>query len=140
MDTVQISTYQLTLECDAMGLSEVEAQKYFAGNDAPFVRNSYFKERKRVKARKRKMIFTIARHLPEVHVTQISALQVIRKKVFSALLSTKDPFAIVALAKQLIEIERTISEYNGWTQKLTEETLEKYGKPKDIETTVSIPF
>jgi len=136
----QISKYELVKEADAMGLSEKEAMKYFYGNEQTVIgRDNYFKLKKRVQIRKRKMVFTIARFLPEVHVTQISSLQLIKKKVYSALMATGDPFEIVALAKQLIEIERTISEYNGWTQKLTEETLAKYGNQTE-EQSVSIPF
>lgn len=135
----QVSSYQLTLECDAIGLSEVEAEKYFDGNHAKFVRNTYFKDRLRIKERKKQMLFTVAKHLPEVHITQINSLHIIKKKVYSAFLKTGEPFEIVALAKSLIEIERVISEYNGWTQKLSEETLEKYGQQTE-EQPVSVTF
>lgn len=136
----QISKYELVKEADAIGLSEKDTMKYFAGNGETIDRNTYFKYKKRIQARKRDMLFTIAKHLPEVHVTQITAIHVIKKKVFTMLLASGDPFEVVALAKTLLDIERVISEYNGWTQKLTEATLKEYGKPKTEEPIIPIAF
>ena len=141
MNQIEISRYELVKEADAIGLSEKDAMLYFKGSGTEISRVNYFKLKKRVNERKRDMLFIVAKHLPEVHITQITSLQIIKKKVFTALLSTSDPFEIVALAKSLIEIERVISEYNGWTQKLTEETLKKYGQPENKkQTTVPISF
>lgn len=135
-----VSKYDLVREADAMELSEQDAFKYIQSHGEVIGRDTYYKYKKRVQARKRQSLFHVAKNLPEVHITQIEALKLLKKKNYSALLATADPFEIVALSKSILEIERTISEYNGWTQKLSEESIKKYGQPETQETTVPITF
>ena len=140
MELGQISKYDLVREADAMGLSEKDTMKYFKSHNETIDRKTYFVYKKKVKQRKRDMVFYVAKNLPDVHITQIEAMQILKKKNFSALLATADPFEIAALTKTILEIERTISEYNGWTQKLSEETIKKFGPTETQEATVSITF
>ncbi len=133
----QIDYYQLVQEADAIGLTEKEAFLYFRGSlrtpkDAPdpMERTTYFKYLRRVKDRKKDMIFNLAKHLPEVHVTQITSISIIRKRLYTVFLSTESPKLMCEIAKTIVDVERAISEYNGWTQKITEETLKQFDATK----------
>lgn len=141
METVQITNYDLVHDADTIGLTEIEAFKYFKAvlatpqNQDPKVmdRKTYFVIKKRVKEHKVEMLFTLAKELPEVHVTQISSLQLIRKRLFSKFLSESSTKLMCELAKTIVDVERAISEYNGWTQKISEETIKKFDTTKTEE-------
>lgn len=141
-----ISNYQLVQDVDTIGLTEPEAYKYFAAALGPdkqgkpsklMDRSTYYKILKRVKEHKKEMLFTLAKHLPETHITQIESLRLIRKRLFSKFLSESSTKLLCELAKTLVEIERAISEYNGWTQKISEETLKRFD-PTETETQASL--
>lgn len=149
METQLISNYQLVQDVDTIGLTEPEAFKYFAaalgpdkdGKPAKLMdRTTYYKNLKRVKEHKKEMLFTLAKHLPEAHVTQIESLRLIRKRLFSKFLSESSTKLLCELARTLVEIERAISEYNGWTQKLSEETLKQFGSTKEEEPAIIHPL
>jgi len=146
MTEQQIDYYQLVQESDAIGLNEKEAFRYFRGvlhtkPDAPdpMERGTYFKYKTRVKERKKELLFTLAKHLPEVHVTQITALQIVKKRLYSVFLSTESPKLMCDIAKTIIDIERAISEYNGWTQRISEETLKQFVSTEKTEQPVIHP-
>jgi hypothetical protein len=124
------NAYLLVQEADTIGLSEKEAMVYLKNSGESMDRVTYFKYKKRVKDRKQKMLFHVAQHLPDVHITQISTLQMVRKKLlltFLALGKDVDPKVLGDLSSKIIEVERAISDYNGWTQTITEDTLAKFG-------------
>jgi hypothetical protein len=124
------NAYLLVQEADTIGLSEKEAMVYLKNSGESMDRVTYFKYKKRVKDRKQQMLFHVAQHLPDVHITQISTLQMVRKKLlltFLALGKDVDPKVLGDLSSKIIEVERAISDYNGWTQTITEDTLAKFG-------------
>jgi len=136
METLQISNYQLVQESDTIGLSEKESFLYFKASLTPDAtgkkpqlmdRTTYYRLLARIKKRKQEMLFTLAKHLPDAHITQIESLKLIRKKLFLKFLSEGNTRLLCDLAKTLIEVERAISEYNGWTQRISEETLKTFG-------------
>ena len=137
MKTTEIPNYQLVQESDTIGLNEKESFLYFKSTIAQqtplgskprkiMSSKTYYVYKKRIKDRKQEMVFTIAKDLPEIHITQISSLQLIRKTVFRKFLSEDNSHNLSELAKTLIELERAIAEWNGWTQKITEETLKRF--------------
>jgi len=140
METQLISNYDLVHDADTIGLNEPEAYRYFASALGPtkegkprklMDRTTYYKNLKRVKEHKQQMLFTLAKTLPEVHVTQIESLRMIRKRLFSVFLSEKSTKLMCDVAKTIVEVERAISEYNGWTQKITEETVKRFDATKE---------
>ncbi len=140
MENQQIDYYQLVQEADAIGLTEKEAFRYFRGTlqlkeadpDA-MDRSTYFKYLNRVKERKKELLFTLAKHLPEIHITQITAIQIVRKRLYSVFLSEKSTKLMCEVAKTIIDVERAISEYNGWTQRISEETLKQFVSTEKAE-------
>jgi len=140
MTEQQIDYYQLVQESDAIGLNEKEAFRYFRGvlhtkpeAPDPMERTTYFKYLKRVRERKNELLFTLAKHLPEVHVTQITALQIVKKRLYSVFLAEKSTKLMCEVAKTIVDVERAISEYNGWTQRISEETLKQFGSTEKAE-------
>jgi len=130
----QIGNYQLVQEADVIGLNEKEALLYFKGAlrtkeipDPPVMdRATYHRLLTRIKIRRKEMVFTIAKYLPEVHVKQIDSLQFVRKKLFLRLINENDTKLVCDLSKAIVDVERAIAEWNGWTQRITEETLKKF--------------
>ena len=137
MKTTEIPNYQLVHEADTIGLNEKESFLYFKATiqqQTPIgskprktmSTKTYYTYKKKIKERKQEMLFTLAKDLPEAHITQISSLQLVRKKIFMKFLSEGNSKNLCELAKTIVEIERAISEYNGWTQKISEETLKRF--------------
>ena len=137
MKTIEIPNYQLVHEADTIGLNEKDAFVYFRATIAQqtppgskprkmMSETTYYIYKKKIKARKMEMVYTVAKDLPEIHITQISSLQLIRKTVYMKFLSEGNSRNLCELAKTLVELERAIAEWNGWTQKITEETLKKF--------------
>lgn len=137
MRTIEIPNYQLVHEADTIGLNEKESFLYFKATieqQTPLgskprkmmSAKTYYNHKKKIKERKQEMLFTLAKDLPEIHITQISSLQLVRKKIFMKFLSEGNSKNLCELAKTIVEIERAISEYNGWTQKISEETLKRF--------------
>ena len=137
MKNAQIANYQLVQETDTIGLNEKESFLYFKATiqqQTPpgtkprkmISKRTYYNYKKEIKDKKQEMLFTLAKDLPEAHITQISSLQLVRKKIFMKFLSEGNSKNLCELAKTIVEIERAISEYNGWTQKITEETLKRF--------------
>jgi len=133
MEVVQISKYDLVREADAMQLNEREAFVYIRNSGETISRKTYFIYKKKIKARKRQSIYDIAKCLPEVHIDQIESLKIVRKKLYMAFLSATDPKELTDLSRAIAEIERQISDYNGWTQVITEDTLKKFGVEIEAE-------
>ena len=128
-----INYYQLVQEADAISLTEKEAFIYFKSSlgldqnaDDVMSRGTYYNYLKRVKDDKKEMVFTVAKDLPGIHITQITSLQIVRKKLMITFLSTTSPKLLCDLSRAIVEVERAIAEWNGWTQKITEETLRKF--------------
>ncbi len=137
MKTTEIPNYQLVQESDTIGLNEKESFLYFnatVNQQTPpgskprkmMSSKTYYTYKKKIKERKKEMVFTIAKELPEIHITQISSLQLLRKQLFLRFLSEKSNKVICDLARTIVEIERAIAEWNGWTQKISEETLKQF--------------
>ncbi len=137
MKTTEIPNYQLVHEADTIGLNEKESFLYFKATiqqQTPLgskpkkmmSAKTYYNYKRKIKDRKQEMLFTLAKDLPEAHITQISSLQLVRKKIFMKFLSEGNSKNLCELAKTIVEIERAISEYNGWTQKISEETLKRF--------------
>ncbi len=132
MGNPQINYYQLVQESDAIGLSERDSYTYFRSslgldaNAEVMDRTTYYKYLKKVRDRKKEMVFTVAKNLPDIHITQITSLQVVRKKLMITFLSTGSPKLLCDLSRAIVEVERAIAEWNGWTQKITEETLKQF--------------
>ncbi len=137
METAQIPNYQLVHEADTIGLNEKESFLYFKatiqqqtsiGSKPRKIMSTktYYTYKKKIKERKQEMLFTLAKDLPEIHITQISSLQLVRKKIFMKFLSEGNSKNLCELAKTIVEIERAIAEWNGWTQKISEETLKRF--------------
>jgi len=147
MEIQLISNYQLVHEADTIGLNEKEAFLYFKGSlrtpDDPepklMDRSTYYNYLKRVRERKKEMLFTLAKYLPEAHIDQIESLKLIRLRLFKQFLSEKSTKLLCDLAKTLVDVERAISEYNGWTQKISEETLKNFDTTKTEEPTSLYP-
>lgn len=127
MELGQISKYDLVKEADAMDLNEKEALVYVRNSGETIDRKTYFVYKKKIKLRKRQAIYNIAKCLPEVHLDQITSLKIVRKKLYMAFLSAKEARELTDLSRAITEIERQISDYNGWTQVITEDTLKKFG-------------
>ena len=150
METAQIPNYQLVHEADTIGLNEKEAFLYFQATikqQTPpgskprkiMSTKTYYTYKKKIKERKQEMVFTIAKDLPEIHITQISSLQLIRKQLYMKFLSEGNSRNLCELAKTLIEIERAIAEWNGWTQKISEETLKRFEHTAEKEESIIHP-
>jgi hypothetical protein len=133
MGNVQMQQYQVVAEADTIGLTEAESMKYFEANGVQVSHAQYYILLKRIRARKTNAVRFVAKNLPEVHITQIESLKLIRKKLFTKFLGEKNNKVLCELARTISEIERQISEYNGWTQKITEETLKKFGTTEKEE-------
>lgn len=128
-----IPQYQLVQESMTIGLNELEAMKYFEANRVEISRTQYYRLTKRIKSRRTKAVFFIAKNLPEVHIAQIDSLQLLRKKLFTRFLGEKNNKILCELAQTIISIERTISEYNGWTQKISEDTMKQFDGAEQAE-------
>lgn len=119
--------YQLVQESDTIDLTEAEAMKYFEAHHCEISHGTYYTLLKRIRARKEDMVRYVAKNLPTVHITQIESLRLMRKRLYMKFLTETDTKKQCELARTILEIETKISEYNGWTQKITEETLTKFG-------------
>lgn len=137
MKTTEIPNYQLVQEADTIGLNEKESFVYFhatinqqtlPGSKPRKIMSetTYYIYKKKIKKRKGEMLFTLAKDLPEIHITQIESLKLMRKILYMRFLSEKSNKIICDLAKTIVEIERAIAEWNGWTQKISEETLKQF--------------
>ena len=130
---VKVNVYELVREADAMGLSEKQAMIYIQASGESVGKGAYYKYRIRIKKRKKEALFHLAKNLPEVHIDQINSLKIVRKKLYMTFLTAKDSKDLTDLARAIAEIERQISDYNGWTQVITEDTLKKFGKKIEAE-------
>ncbi len=119
-------SYNLVVDCNTIGLNEAEAEIYLKANKVDISRSQYYKLLARCRKAKKNAVWTIAKYLPEHHITQIRSLRMVRKHLLTKFLGETNGIVLGQLAKTIIEIERAISEYNGWTQRISEETLKKY--------------
>jgi len=134
-----IPQYQLVQESMTIGLNEAESMKYFGANGITMSRGTYYKFTKRIKARRTKAVFYVAKNLPEVHIAQIDSLKLLRKKLFTRFLGAQSNKELCQLAETIVMIERTVSEYNGWTQKISEDTMKRFdaaGQEEEKEPTL----